>query len=68
LGAWTRNALIPNAKRQHLILIIGAMVYRAVSTHIARVATVLKAFAQAKLTAAQMFSVTQIDAKDPFAH
>ena len=52
----------------HLILAIGAMVYRAVSIRIVRVATVLKAFVQAKLIAAQMFSVTLIDVKDPFAH
>jgi hypothetical protein len=44
------------------------MVYRAVSTRIVRVATALKVFALAKQIVAQMFSVTQIDAKDPFAH
>jgi len=52
----------------HHILTIDAMVYRAVLTRIVRVATVLKCFAQAKIIAAQMFSVTLIDVKDPFAH
>lgn len=44
------------------------MAYHAASARTARVATVLKAFAQANLIVAQMFSVTQIDVKDPFAH
>jgi hypothetical protein len=64
----TRNAKTPSATDLHLILVIVAMVYRAVSTRIVRVATALKVFALAKQIVAQMFSVTQIDAKDPFAH